>query len=1325
MMNHARTHLLGITAAATLLAVLSGCATERDPIDRVQPNALAKSYFQGQWHYSSNVVDIPDGSVDTAIGFGNWDLKKIRWEVQEHQLLARRVTENIIGEDTEAGTDDYDGAIVAAYRIIGHFDIAKPYSTATGEEMNVLQENYIDRPWYEREFMRVDWGNNWFDVGGLGLYTFSYLEYDPLRNQAFSYFPYCEDEDRNEVDGTCNSEPDAPVFVDGYFDVTSRLVARPGTASMPQWGIPKLPLCWLFSFQDCQPAEFTIRHSFKKVAADRQYEPRTYKGTETELFGYFDTMRMEYQRSDDPGNEGLGEEGIREQNKHRYINRHDIWVKSYNADGSLIPMEQRRAKPIVYHVNRKFPTMEDDPTLVKTALRVADDWDRIFRNVVVQSGALPSTAKGVTYNNDTGAVETDSPGRMFIICHNNPVQAGDPAECGLVGTAPRMGDIRYSFLAYLPDYMTYGLLGLGPSMGDPETGELHVGQAYVYHHNDTAAYDVMQMIKLLGCDWDSEEDAADCLTFRKSFIDGLDLTDWVEEVQAGYSSRDMGHSLADARYMVEKMVNSTEAAALAATRQPPSAEDEAFMQEHGTKAWLRNFMPQFEDMGIVQKQDGVERLRMLELAGTEIEGMLLTDDMLDTQGIERANLTQALEERGEEISPLRGSVKLYEQRQAMREAFAEKNNMYLREMADDALLGLAREYKNSNLTDVEIYQEVRSRIYTAVISHELGHSLGLMHNFGASDDAVNYFPKYWELRTADGSVGPRIDNPMTGTPADTITDAEINGGIYNYGYSSVMDYAGRYTIDGTGLGRYDEAVMMWGYADKVQVFNNIGQANAQELDSWADDDGDVLLLYNSGPATLHYTALYNKMGDYMYREDNRAWVDMSDLTADYSETTDGRARVPYVYCSHGRSNLGDSCLTRDFGADSYERLSGIMDDINTWYITRNFPRGKVSNYFDDTRNYTGRYMRRTYSRLKQWHDIYGLYKQILPQYYTPEQLEEFYLDPYEGYGAQTAAVNKAFNFLIQVLFTPDLQGYTSTTDVLGNEMLTENPWMGGDTWTGNVTNSRYYQTSWSYGYNGERDCGYYWYDCFHHYGYYLDKMMAIFALTDSETNFVARSSPKDLREWKVGYFNTFRDQILNVNRALMAQDYSVVGPYLEDGEVKYPNYSGALTTPNNTGGNQLVDPAAGFTVQLYWNLLGNIFFSGNFDDQFALESSIWLYDADSEFAPEDRIAKFRDPDSFFTYAAIEYDGAGAAEQMLARANELFAVSDLCSDENRPEWVATCDDPPYTVEFGSDDATSLANAKARATVELRKYMQMIKIAKIVGGARYSFGHPFNP
>ena len=95
---------------------------------------------------------------------------------------------------------------------------------------------------------------------------------------------------------------------------------------------------------------------------------------------------------------------------------------------------------------------------------------------------------------------------MFVLCPHNPTQAGDPAECGGEGYFARLGDIRHSFMAYLPDYMTYGLLGLGPSNTDPETGEIISGMAYVYHHNDTAAWGVTEMVELLS----GRRDADDC-----------------------------------------------------------------------------------------------------------------------------------------------------------------------------------------------------------------------------------------------------------------------------------------------------------------------------------------------------------------------------------------------------------------------------------------------------------------------------------------------------------------------------------------------------------------------------------------------------------------------------------------------------------------------------------------------------------------------------------------------------------------------------------------------------------------------------------------------
>ena len=76
-------------------------------------------------------------------------------------------------------------------------------------------------------------------------------------------------------------------------------------------------------------------------------------------------------------------------------------------------------------------------------------------------------------------------------------------------------------------------------------------------------------------------------------------------------------------------------------------------------------------------------------------------------------------------------------RARMLDEFAAERNMYLPEMADDALMGLARELRG--VPAEEAYEIIRRSIYTAVWAHEVGHTMGLMHNFGGSDDAINYF----------------------------------------------------------------------------------------------------------------------------------------------------------------------------------------------------------------------------------------------------------------------------------------------------------------------------------------------------------------------------------------------------------------------------------------------------------------------------------------------------------------------------------------------------------------------------------------------------------
>ena len=67
------------------------------------------------------------------------------------------------------GGDAGDQTLIAAFPIRRHFDIRRQYNPINGQENNVIQENDFDRPWWERDYMRVDWSQNVvqdYDING-------------------------------------------------------------------------------------------------------------------------------------------------------------------------------------------------------------------------------------------------------------------------------------------------------------------------------------------------------------------------------------------------------------------------------------------------------------------------------------------------------------------------------------------------------------------------------------------------------------------------------------------------------------------------------------------------------------------------------------------------------------------------------------------------------------------------------------------------------------------------------------------------------------------------------------------------------------------------------------------------------------------------------------------------------------------------------------------------------------------------------------------------------------------------------------------------------
>ena len=163
---------LGLGALVAGLAWASvGCAGERDPINRVQANAMPKSFFIGniadknddpEFYMRNTVIDVPYGAAQDGLFTATYaqPVNRIKWEVQERALIARSTFERIADSDHKGSRRTNDGQVVAMFAIESHFDIRRDYNPGTGEESNTIVENGSDRPWYERDYMRVDWSKN-------------------------------------------------------------------------------------------------------------------------------------------------------------------------------------------------------------------------------------------------------------------------------------------------------------------------------------------------------------------------------------------------------------------------------------------------------------------------------------------------------------------------------------------------------------------------------------------------------------------------------------------------------------------------------------------------------------------------------------------------------------------------------------------------------------------------------------------------------------------------------------------------------------------------------------------------------------------------------------------------------------------------------------------------------------------------------------------------------------------------------------------------------------------------------------------------------------
>lgn len=1124
------------TLTVSALACAPGCAEERDPINRVQANAIPKSLFvradaQGRylddsdsWFFRATITDVPTSQSTGFIGAAG-NMYRVKWRIEETDLVAYREDPDILN------SGDKSGGKVAAFPIISHFDIRRAYNAQTGEESNVIEENTGDRPWASREYMRVDWSRNklsesvFVAPGFESISAVNTYEQDP-------------------------TSPDHPTFQTGYVDVTAKYTVMPDYAT-----------CFYY-YRDwgCGPGDVSARLSFMKVP-ERDYVPREYpdriplvdndgnpirsvSGNVVSLpmmdqFGFFRTERAQYDQR----------YGTLEK---KYLYRANVWniwdqwfardasgrvLKHENGDNVLLPYKDRKVRPIVYFLNAEWPQSQR-----QIARETADSWNDAFSETVAALRLLEGRDPGSSLNYGELRAEVDAMKarneRVYILCENNPVKEGDNPACGKPGDVARQGDLRYSFMYWVPKPQASGPLGFGPSYGDPITGELFSANAYVYGAAlDTYAQNAVDIVNLINGRYKEFD-----------YVNGINTDQYVKRLKNG------------------EVPGPNQNAVVGFDQQTPGQAGFNLQkaQANVDRGINRSLLKTISTKGMPQAvgASGIDRLNMIR--GTQLERKIL--DNPETHFLAGKLPNDRLEDADlKGIADVMFAQDMVKKENA-RLKFLGEHGCYLEaSMVDDSVVGLAKEMAKKyaskgtpaeqELDQKKMWEDLRGQILRGLLEHEVGHTLGLRHNFEASSDAMNFFDQYWDLKNETLSYGA----PMT--------ERQKDGKMTEYQYSSVMDYGSRFNSDVHSLGKYDYAAIRFGYGDLVESFPK-GKIKDPLYNARPDQFANGFFVGYSAEVLddvqrryRHYTQIPGefdggieaiKRGAREIRpfadvvENARvAYAKAKGATGLVKTTSryDGIDVVPYRYCGDEFAGTANRplCQRWDQGVDSFEIVSDAINRYKQYYVFDAFTRGRA-NGFNLFRGYLSKLYTRYFSHVHSQY-IYWLFYQGSYDYYWRQILggedavkagyitnTDWFKDPAGGLPS-TMATTWGLDRLIDVLGSPDVGVYIPNQDSAKHpdgaffEQVTSSPYActNGDgattkcgTSAGQLTLDIDQGARFSYT-RYDTSTGQGFFDRIKNVGSFYDKIAALLTLTNTETNFVGQDQTNAV-SYRIGFY---------------------------------------------------------------------------------------------------------------------------------------------------------------------------------------------------------------
>jgi hypothetical protein len=436
-------------------------------------------------------------------------------------------------------------------------------------------------------------------------------------------------------------------------------------------------------------------------------------------------------------------------------------------------------------------------------------------------------------------------------------------------TRVRMGDLRYHQVNGIPEPQTPSPWGIYTDAEDPLTGQTISASINVWTWvNEVWSQKVIDQMRYIK----GELETADV-------TEGTYVDDWAAAAEAAaggagtlpkMTREEVSRRLAD--------FSGGDIEQVEVDREQFKAQFPELYNE--TKLLKDDFQGVMASIDAPNTMSAVYNSRRETAKGSEMEAALMNKMMQQFFGIEGMPINDGLLDL---VSPLRGGNPTLrrEIERLKQNALAEQGRCIMYEHdTPQSLTGLADilEYKfgNFNPEDAPEVQHERAermrkyiarRAHMSVIAHEMGHSIGLRHNFVSSSDAWGFRPQYWQLRTKNGSVNKECkDLSATGEECvgpryfDPLTDGEKSNLIHMFMHSSIMEYAGESTQDFLGIGVYDFAVTRMFYGDSVAVHADesyaVGTPRAQAMLAKMDNFGGILGIQPTiNGEDIHYSLL--------------------------------------------------------------------------------------------------------------------------------------------------------------------------------------------------------------------------------------------------------------------------------------------------------------------------------------------------------------------------------------------------------------------------------------------------------------------------------------